>query len=99
MRTDTLRIAFGLIVAATGVVFSAAVPAVQAKLDATEARALLMRAGFDPRENEVAAITGLSQREAATKLVSDARVAPVAPLPAFMAQPLVTPRHDRRAAP
>jgi uncharacterized protein (DUF1800 family) len=67
----------------------------QTKLDAAQARTLLMRAGFDPRETEVAAITGMTQREAAVKLAREAQQAVVEPMPAFLEQPLITPKQRR----
>ncbi|MGL4573905.1 MAG: DUF1800 domain-containing protein [Burkholderiaceae bacterium] len=73
---------------------SAAVAA-SASLDAQQARTLLVRAGFDPRESEVAAIVGLSQREAAMRLVRAASAAPTSPMPAFVNEPIVTPKQRR----
>jgi uncharacterized protein (DUF1800 family) len=83
------------IVGVSGMLRPTPVQAAKATLELAQARVLLMRAGFDPREQEVAAITGLTQREAAVKLVHDAKAAPVAPMPSFMNQPLITPKQRR----
>jgi uncharacterized protein (DUF1800 family) len=64
-------------------------------LSTDEARLLLMRAGFDPRESEVTAIAGLPQRQAAAKLVAEAKAARPIALPAFIGQPAVTPKERR----
>jgi uncharacterized protein (DUF1800 family) len=64
-------------------------------LDALEARVLLSRAGFDPRPAEITPLVGLSQREAAARLVNSAKSAAAIPMPAFAAQRMITPRERR----
>jgi uncharacterized protein (DUF1800 family) len=66
-----------------------------AALDEHEARALLSRSGFDPRQSEVSLLVGLSHREAAQRLVQEAKIAPVQPMPAFVGQSMITPNQRR----
>ncbi|MFM2399562.1 MAG: hypothetical protein RL341_1719, partial [Pseudomonadota bacterium] len=77
------------------VIGSNAAAAASASLDTQEARTLLTRSGFDPRESEVAAIVGLSQREAAARLVRAASAAVASPMPAFVNEPIITPKQRR----
>ncbi len=68
----------------------------EARLDADDARYLLTRAGFAPRDDELGPYVGLTRSEAVDRLLAGARTEAVTPLPDWVAQ---TPpsRAERRA--
>jgi len=65
-------------------------------LDADDARHLLVRAGFAPRESEVAPYVGLTREQAVTRLVGGARSEALTPLPVWTAE--VPPSRAQRSA-
>ncbi|QGZ54735.1 DUF1800 domain-containing protein [Paraburkholderia acidiphila] len=67
-----------------------------ALLDADDARHLLARTGFAPRENEVAPYVGLTREQAVARIVGNARSEALTPLPAWSAE--VPPSRAQRNA-
>ena len=65
-------------------------------LDADDARHLLLRTGFAPRESEVEPYVGLTREQAVARLVGGARSEALTPLPAWTAE--VLPSRAQRSA-
>ena len=84
---------FGLLCASIfSLAFTLSQAAVPTLLSADEARFLLLRTGFSPRQSEVDALTGQPARQAISELIGKARsAAPIYPPPAFVAQPPPVP--------
>src|ERR1700758_2565098 len=67
-----------------------------ALLDADDARHLLLRTGFAPREREVEPYVGLTREQAVARLVGGARSEALTPLPAWTIE--APPNQARRDA-
>jgi uncharacterized protein (DUF1800 family) len=80
-----------LAVAAGLVIMTGSATASPQSMSFEEARVLLARAGFDPRDDEVKPYVGMAQADAARKLVTEASKAPLVKPESLLAEGLITP--------